>query len=159
MRPLVILVSVLASLAIGRRDSLACSCAEYVNDPVEAMRSSPLVLSARAISITRVENLGVFDGHAMPLVRFEVLREWKGEGREEYDVFAWYAWPIDGKGDPTAMFDCLERVEVGKAYLFFARAVTTERGGYMINLCLPGMPRERASRLEAQLDAAVHHLR
>ena len=142
-------------LVLGLRDAEACSCALYINDPVEAMEASSLVIAAKVTSISRVEGKGEFDGHPMPLVRFTVLTEWKGTNLREYSAFAWYAWPIDGKGDPTPMFDCVHQVKVGESYLVFAKPLSDGQGQW-IDVCLPGAPYREAGDMIATLDKATH---
>jgi hypothetical protein len=155
MRRTTIVAAGIISAVIGHRAAHACSCEDYTNDPVEAMGKASIVIAAKVVSINRVEGMAAFDGHAMPLVRFEVLREWKGTGLREYSVFAWYVWPIDGKGNLTPMFDCVHQVTVGESYVFFARPLSDGKG-HMIDFCLPGALYREAAEIAATLDKATH---
>jgi hypothetical protein len=159
MKCAVIALAAITWCGLSPSAAFACSCAAYVNDPVEAMAKSSLVIAARVVSISRVEEAKAFDGHPMPLVRFQVVREWKGKAQSEYSVFGWYVWPIDGKGAPAAMFDCIRKLRVGERYLVFATPLQSDSEAQSIEICYPIALYREAGEAMAALDKALRHAR
>jgi hypothetical protein len=132
LRGLPILAATLATVLATDGVGLACSCAEYLTDPVQALRKSAPVFAGEVVSVEEIKLPVVVytrgpDGRLVPsqsmdrkaIVTLRAIKEWKGDGAREYVILA---GPPPASPLPPGMIvaDCEEHLEVGKRYLVFA---------------------------------------
>jgi hypothetical protein len=143
--------------AVGASRAEACSCLSPELDPVAALEPARLAVTATVISIERtvfkgqsksVENgREVIEDIAVPmaLVRLQVIREWKGEGKPNYNVLAQLV-----EGDrKSALAGCFTRLRLGQAYLIYAVDPTLS-----VTDCLPT---RHTSKAAADIRALARH--
>ncbi len=143
------------------RVGAACSCVEYLTDPIEALNKSSLVFSGEVVSVSVVTVPVIIywkddSGELAPfqsmdrkgVVTLRVLKEWKGSGAKEYVVLAG-APPVTPLPVGEVLVDCQEHLAVGQRYLIFV-----EQYGYAeVNPCAPTLELGRATAVVAALDA------
>jgi hypothetical protein len=147
----------LALSALGAASADACSCLSPELDPVAALEPARLAVTATVIGIERTVFKGqskssengreVIEEIAVPmaLVRLQVIREWKGEGKPSYNVLAQLV-----EGDPkSALAGCVTRLRLGQAYLIYAVDPTLS-----VTDCLPT---RHTSKATADIRALARH--
>jgi hypothetical protein len=143
--------------AVGARCVEACSCLSPELDPVAALEPARLAVTATVIGIKRTVFKGqskslengreVIEDIAVPmaLVRLQVIREWKGEGKPNYDVLAQLV-----EGDTkSALAGCVTRLRLGQAYLIYAVDPSLS-----VTDCLPT---RHTSKAKADIRALARH--
>jgi len=151
---------VLVVIVACPRAATACSCVEYLTDPVEALGKSSLVFAGEVVSVDVVTIPEISysedkSGAMVPsssmqrkgVVTLRTLKEWKGDGSKEYTVLAG-APPVTPLPKGWVMVDCEEHLEVGQQYLIFV-----DRYGYAeVNPCAPTSELQKAKDQVAALD-------
>ena len=159
------LVAAAAVLLIATARSVtACSCAEYLPDPVTALTKSGLVFTGEVVSVDtvtlpRVVYTADADGTLVPsqyidrvgVVTLRTIREWKGDGATQYVVLAGPP-PVTPLPQGTWLADCKVHLELGKRYLVFATEGYAEA-----NPCAPTGDLEKSTQIVAALDAHARY--
>jgi hypothetical protein len=137
--------------------AIACSCVEYLNDPIEALAKSSLVFAGEVVSVEVISlpRITYFNNEPEPhqfmerkaLVTLRTIKEWKGAGSTKYVVLAG-APPVTPLARGEVIVDCEEHLELGQKYLIFV-----EQYGYAeVNPCAPTSELQWASKAVATLD-------
>src|ERR1700730_4839928 len=148
-------------LAAWARTGSACSCVEYLTDPVEALEKSSLVFVGEvlSVSVVTVPVITYFKsdaGEMVPsqymerkgVVILKAIQEWKGSGSKEYVVLAG-APPVTPLPKGEVVVDCEEHLELGQQYLIFVN----QSGFAEVDPCAPTLELRRAKDAIAALDA------
>jgi hypothetical protein len=135
------LVFLFGFLGLAAAPGYTCTCADPAIDPIDALNRSSLVVAARVVAVERLETPGPPHSGPIPIVRLQVLQEWKGSSQLEYSVYGVYAWHGDAPPTPVLLCDH-EPILVGEEYLVFASRLGPEQTNdappaFSINQCFP----------------------